>query len=360
MNMENQIDLEKLQSKAENAFDIWGKFAIATNMHLGDHLGLYKAMRDAGPVTSESLSDKTGYHERWVREWLRGQAAAGLITYHGDGSFEMGPEEAMVLADEENPASVIGAFQFVPMVGALVNKIPTSFKTGIGHSYDSLGSDCAAMVERLLGPWYRASLVEEALPKIDGLVDKLEAGAKCVDIGCGAAVAMVTMAQAFPKSEFHGYDNSQHAFIRARANIQAAGVTNVFLHDSDEETIPTDHSYDFATALDCLHDMSHPELAVAAAREALKPDGVFFVIDIDGKESFEENLADNPLAPMSYAVSLLCCMSSSACVADGGAHGTLALPEGAMRKMVTGGGFQTFKRVDGLEHPFNAYYEARP
>ena len=358
--METQIDQDKLMAKAENAFDILSKLFVAHNIHLGDQLGLYDAMRGQGPITSEGLAEKSGYKERWIREWLRGQAAAGLITYHVEGKFELTAEEAMVMADEANPASVIGAFHFVPVLGSIIGKMPHSFQTGIGYSYDSWGADGAAVVERMLGPWHRAALVPEALPKMDGVAEKLESGAKCVDVGCGASVAMVTMAKAFPKSEFHGYDNSDHAFTRARANIQEAQVTNVFLHDSDEEKIPADHSFDFATALDCLHDMSHPEGAVAAVHGALKPDGTFFVVDVNGKETFEENLSDNPLAALEYNVSLLCCMSSSACVEDGGAYGTLALHESAMRKLLTDGGFTRFQRIEGLEHPFNAYYEARP
>jgi len=359
--MDTPIDPETLQAKAENAFDIVSKLFVAHNVHLGDKLGLYESMKDQGPITSQRLAERSGYKERWIREWLRGQTAAGLITYHGDGEFELTPEEAMVLTeDDANPASVVGAFQFVPVLGSIVGKLPHSFQTGVGYTYDSFGADGAECIERMLSPWYRVSLVQEALPKLEGLVEKLASGAKCVDVGCGASVAMVTMAKAFPKSEFHGYDNSAHAFTRARANIQKAQVTNVFLHDSDEETIPADHSFDLATALDCLHDMSHPEGAVAAVRAALKPDGTFFVIDVNGKETFEQNLSDNPLAAMEYNGSLLCCMSSSASVEGGGAHGTLALHESAMRALLTEGGFTRFRRIEELEHPFNAYYEVRP
>jgi len=203
-------------------------------------------------------------------------------------------------------------------------------------------------------------LVETALPTMPGVIGKLEQGAKVVDVGTGAAVALVTMAKSFPNSEFHGYDNSEHALIRAKANIHEGKVGNVFVHNSDEESIPADNSFDFAMCLDCLHDMSHPEAAVSAVHGALKPDGVFFIVDVNGKETFEENLADNPLVSLEYSASLLCCMSSSACVEDGKAYGTLALPEGAMRKIANEAGFSHFQRIEGLEHPFNAYYEARP
>ena len=354
------VNTDQLMAKAENAFGILTHTFVAANIYLGDRLGLYRAMKDSGPMTASGLAAKTGYKERWVLEWLRGQAAGGLITYRGDDEFELTTEEAMVLVDTDNPASMIGAFQGVPVIGGVVDRIPQAFKTGLGYSFDSMGAMGASWVEAFLGPWNRSMLVGTALPTMPGVVEKLERGAKVADVGTGAAVALATMGKAFPKSEFHGYDNSEYALVRARANIQEANVSNVFIHNSDEESLPADHSVDFATCLDCLHDMSHPERAAAAIHAALKPDGTWFIVDVDGRDTFDENLADNPVAGFGYAASLLCCMPSSACVEDGGAHGTMALPESKMRELVTGAGFTQFRRIDELEHAFNAYYEARP
>jgi ubiquinone/menaquinone biosynthesis C-methylase UbiE len=355
-----QIDPDVLKGKAENAFGFLTGFFAATSIHLGDQLGLYAALRGSGPVTAADLARKTGYKERWVREWLRGQAASGLITYRGDGRFEMTPEEAMVLAHDANPASMVGAFQGVPLVAGLIDRMPQSFKTGLGYSFDSMGPVGAQWVEGFLGPWNRSMLVDVALPTMTGVVEKLEKGAKVADVGTGAAVALVTMAKRFPKSEFHGYDNSRHALTRAKANVHEGGVPNVFLHDADEETLPADRSFDLVTCLDCLHDMTHPEKAAAAIHRALKPDGTWFIVDVNGKDSFEENLAENPIAGFGYTVSVLCCMAASACVEDGGAHGTMALPESKMRELVKNAGFTRFRLIEELEHPFNAYYEVRP
>jgi 2-polyprenyl-3-methyl-5-hydroxy-6-metoxy-1,4-benzoquinol methylase len=356
-----EIDQDVLQEKAETAFGYMAGTFVAAGVHLGDKLGLYAAMKNAGPLTSHELADRTGYKERWVREWLRGQAAAGLLTYRGDDKFEMTPEEAMVFADDANPASMVGAFQFVPLLHGVVDRIPQAFKTGLGYNFDSMGPLGASAVEASLGPWNRSMLVSTALPTMEGVVEKLEKGAKVADIGTGAAVALVTMAKAFPKSEFHGYDNSQHALVRAKANIHEGGVSNVFIHNPDEEKLPSDHSFDFATCLDCLHDMSHPEKAAEAIHGALKPDGTWFIVDVNGKDTFEQNLEDNAfVAGFGYNASVLCCMSSSACTHDGGAYGTMALPEPKMKKLVTDAGFTRFRRIQELEHPFNAYYEARP
>jgi ubiquinone/menaquinone biosynthesis C-methylase UbiE len=355
-----QIDPSVLKDKAENAFGFLTGFFAAANIHLGDQLGLYAAMREAGPVTAAELAGKIGYKERWVREWLRGQAASGLITYRGDARFEMTPEEAMVLADGTNPASMVGAFQCVPLVAGLIDRMPQSFRTGLGYSFDSMGPAGAQWIEAFLGPWNRSMLVEVALPTLTDVVEKLEKGAKVADVGMGAAVALVTMAKWFPTSEFHGYDNSRHALTRAKANVHEGGVSNVFLHDAEKETLPADRSFDLVTCLDCLHDMTHPEKAAAAIHRALKPDGTWFIVDVNGKDSFEENLAESSIAGFGYTASVLCCMAASACVEDGGAHGTMALPESKMRELVKNAGFTRFRRIEELEHPFNAYYEARP
>jgi ubiquinone/menaquinone biosynthesis C-methylase UbiE len=355
-----QIDPNVLQEKAEKAFGILTGFFAAASINLGDQLGLYSAMRDSGPLTPAELAGKTGYKERWVLEWLRGQAASGLITYRGNDRFEMTPEEAMVLADDANPASMVGAFQGVPLVTGLLDRMPQAFKTGLGYSFDSMGPVGAAWVEAFLGPWNRSMLVEVALPTMTGVVEKLEKGAKVADVGTGAAVALVSMAKRFPRSEFHGYDNSRHALTRAKANAHEGRVSNIFIHNADEEPLPEDRRYDFITCLDCLHDMTHPEKAAKAIYAALKPDGTWFIVDVNGRDSFEENLSESAIAGFGYTASVLCCMAASACVEDGGAHGTMALPESKMRDLVKDAGFTRFRRIEGLEHPFNAYYEARP
>jgi 2-polyprenyl-3-methyl-5-hydroxy-6-metoxy-1,4-benzoquinol methylase len=353
------IDTARVDQIAETAFGYLSGTIVAGMIYLGDELGLYRALRDAEPLTSEELAQRTRLNERWLREWLRGQAAAGLLDYRGNDRFQLSAEAALVLADEENPASLIGAFSDLPEQLLMLNRACDSFRTGIGFTYDDGGEGVARSVERMLGPWNKTLLITEALPKLGGVVEKLQAGAKVADVGCGGAIAAIAMAQAFPRSAFHGYDNSTHALRRAAANVEAAGVGNVFVHDIAAEPLPADASFDLITCLDCLHDMARPDLAAAAIRRAIKPDGVWFIVDIEASAEFEENLA-NPLAPLMYGYSIATCMASSASTPDGLALGTVGLPEPKMRELVTAAGFSRFQRVAGLEHPFNAYYEARP
>jgi SAM-dependent methyltransferase len=355
----SNVDMAKAQKTAEQVFGLLGGALVSAMIYLGDRLGFYRAMQSGEPMTSGELAEKMGLHERWVREWLQGQASAGLIDYKGDNRFALSPEAAFVLADENSPLFLAGGFCALPAQMAILERLPESFRTGLGLPYDALGPDGARGVERLLAPWYRTQLVPVALPKLDGVVSKLEAGARVADVGCGGGIAAIQMAKAFPQSVFHGYDISKYALERAEANKAQARVTNVTFHDTRQEPIPPDASFDFISTFDCLHDMAHPEVIIAAIHKALKPDGTWIIADIHGQPTFEQNLADNPLAPLMYGFSVLCCMSSAMSEPGGAGLGTLGFPEPVARRMVTEAGFTRFKSHD-FDNPINAYYEVRP
>lgn len=351
------IDPAVVEAKVELAMGYLGGMVIAGSIYLGDELGLYRALDGRGPVTCGEFATITGLNERWLREWLEGQAAAGMLEYRGEGRFELTPELALVLVDEANPASVIGGFHDVPGQAAVLRHLKDTFRTGIGLTYDQAGDAATIATERLLGPWNRTVLISDAIPLL-GVAARLEAGARVMDIGCGGGVATVALAQAFPRSEFHGYDISTVGLQRAEARAREAGVTNVTFHHADADPLPASGDVDLALTLDVLHDMAHPERAAAAIRGALKPDGSWFIVDMNVAESFEENLA-NPVVPMLYAFSLQTCLSSSCSEPDGLALGTLGLPPAKVEALTRGAGFTRFERLP-IEHPFNAYYHVRP
>lgn len=354
-----KVDSEKLKKTAEHVFGMLGGAFVAAMIYLGDRMGLYQALNGAGPLTSEELARKTGLHERWIREWLMGQAAADLISYRGEGRFEMTPEAAMVLADENSPMFLAGGFCSLPQQMAVLERLPESFKSGIGLTYDALGPEVNRGIERLLAPWFRTQLVPVALPKLDGVVDKLGAGAKVADIGCGSGVALIEMAKAYPRSVFHGYDIAKIPLARAAENVARAGVRNITLHDASVEVLPGNGSFDLITTFDCLHDMTRPDLVMRAIRKAIKPDGTWLIADVHGQPTFEQNLTNNPLAPFMYGISVLCCMSSALSEPGGLGLGTLGFPEPVARKMTAEAGFTRFVTRD-FENPINAYYEVRP
>ncbi len=354
-----RIDIEKTGKFAEEIFGHLGGALIAAMIHLGERLGLYRALNGAGPLTSEELASRTGLHERWVREWLYQQASAKVIDYKGESRFELSPEGALVLADENSPFFLAGGFCALPQQMALLNELPRSFKSGLGLSYDQFGSEVNIGVERLLAPWFRTQLVPSALPRLDGVVGKLQAGAKVADVGCGAGIAIIEMAKAYPRSEFHGYDIAKLPLRRAAENAHEAGVKNVHLHDASSDPLPSDASCDFITTFDCLHDMTRPDLAMQAIRKAIKSDGTWLIADVHGMPTFEENLQQNPLAPLMYGFSVICCMSSALSEPGGLGLGTLGFPEPVARRMTAEAGFTRFAAKD-FDNPINAYYEVRP
>ena len=353
------IDVEKAKKTAEHVFGILGGAVVSAMIYLGDRMDLYRKMSGAGALTSEELAHKTGLHERWVREWLYGQAAANLIDYRGESRFELSPENALVLADEGSPFFLGGGFCALPQQMAVLNLLPESFKSGKGLTFDQLGPEVNRGVERLLAPWFRTQLVPSALPKLDGIIAKLQTGARVADVGCGSGVALIEMAKAYPRSDFHGYDIAKIPLARALENAKRAGVKNVRFHNAATDPLPGDASHDFITTFDCLHDMTRPDLVMQAIRKAIKPDGTWLIADIHGQPTFEGNLKENPLASLMYGFSVLCCMSSALSEPGGLGLGTLGLPELVARKMTMEAGFTRFTTRD-FDNPINAYYEVRP
>ncbi|MCU1498386.1 MAG: hypothetical protein JWM47_2339 [Acidimicrobiales bacterium] len=342
------------------AYQVWsykqGEM-VSLLIHLGDRLGLYRSLVGAGPVTSVELAERTGLQERWVREWLRGQGAAGLLTWDDDDRFELSAAGAAVLADETGSlAFAAGAFS-PAATPELVDDLATAFATGIGLTYDQLGPAGAHRTERMLGPWTRLALVPRILPELEGVVERLQEGAEVADVGCGSGLALLALAEAFPRSRFHGYDISRHAIDRATALMAEAGVGNVELHLADGDALPTEPTYALVLSLDCLHDMTRPEAAIAAIARAIHPDGTWLVKDIRCAERPKDNLA-NPMAAMMYGFSVATCMSSALSEPGGAGLGTLGLPPELLQRLAAEAGFTRFRVID-VDEPANLYYEVR-
>ncbi len=354
-----EVNPDALQEKIGVVLGAFGGLVTSSMIHVGHELGIYKTMAGKGSITAAQLATEAGLVERFVSEWLAQQAASGIVESRGDGHFELGPETALVLADENGPASQIAPFRFLPVLEELFISSKVAFASEFGRTYDGLGEGVARAMDAVFGAWNRTALVAEALPKIPGLTERLSAGAKVADVGCGAGAGLIAIAQAFPNADVHGYDNSVVALKVAEENKRRAGVGNVAFHNPDNDALPVTPTYDFVMTLDCLHDMPRPDECAAAIRQAIKPDGVWFIVDIDGKGTLEENL-QNPSASFLYGGSIAMCLQSASSTPGALKLGAFGLPEPRMRELVTAAGFSQFRRVEGLLHPFNAYYEARP
>ena len=356
---EETIDPAVLQAKQALLAGFSIGAHVSAMIYVGMKLGLYAAMRGAGPMTSDTLAAATGLHERWLREWLRGQAAGNVLDYDAaTAAFTLSPEMAVLLADPDHLMSMESSFAGLTYRFGVLDRLPEAFRSGIGIAWDDRGPDAAAATETLFRNWYRQVLVPVALPMLDGVVASLDAGGTAADVGCGTGIALIEMAKRFPRARFHGYESSQQAIERGRGYVEAEQLTNVTFHDVAIEPLPQQSTFDFITTFDCLHDMTHPHEAAAAIRAAIKPRGSWFIADINGAPTFEENLARTRMAPLLYAISVISCMSSALSAPGGAGYGTLGLPEPEMRRLVERAGFSRFRRVD-LPHPINAYYEAR-
>ena len=344
--------------------------AVTSGMiHLGDHLGLYRALASAQhPLTSTELATATGCHERWIREWCYNQASAKLISTSSrpsnppsidDDTFYLSPEQAAVLADEQHPAFGMGMFHRLPQTMASLTHMPESFRTGIGRNYDSHGPEGAVGIERSFEPWTNHNLISNVLPHLDGIIDTLNGSARVADIGCGAGGAVLLMAKHFPSSSFVGYDISTYALARATERLDGSGLTNACFADPRDTPLPTDHSVDFITTFDCIHDMTHPAQMMGAIREAITDDGTWLLVDIKAHDTFTLNATKNPMAPLMYGISVLSCMSSAMSAPDGAGLGTLGLSAGTAEEMARAAGFTRFRRLD-VDHAVNAFYEIRP
>jgi 2-polyprenyl-3-methyl-5-hydroxy-6-metoxy-1,4-benzoquinol methylase len=344
------------------ALRVWGYKqgeVVSLMIHLGDRLGLYRAMTGAGPVTAADLAAATGMQERWLLEWLRGQAAAGLLDTDDGLAFELSREAEAVLADSKGSLLyAAGAFQGGVAAPDVVDKLAAAFQSGVGLSYEDLGPAAAHAVERLTEPWTRLALVPLILPALDGVVDRLTAGALVADVGCGSGVALTTLAAAFPASRFAGFDPSGHAIERARARMAESGLGNVELRTAGAEDLPADHRYDFVMTLDCIHDMPHPAAAIAAIRKAIRSDGTWLIKDIRSAASWQDNLR-NPVLAMMYGMSVASCMSSALSEPGGAGLGTLGFNRELADRMCRDAGFSRFT-VRDFDDPANLYYEVRP
>lgn len=357
-----QIDPNQLKAYSFLLFSKLDGAVTSAMVHLGHELGLYGCLATARePLTTDDLARAAGLHERWVREWAHNQVAAKLIAWtDGDegGRYSLSPEAAAVLADPNHPAFGMGMFARLPDTMAQMRHLPDSFRTGLGYDYDSHGPNGAAGIEASFAPWYKNFLVPVALPALDGVVEKLEAGARVADIGCGGGLAVALMAARFPNSQFHGFDISEYALARARTRQDDLGLVNAQFFDPRERPITADASYDLITTFDCIHDMTHPHLMLQTIRQAIKPDGTWLLVDIKGRETFAENVAKNPMAALMYGISVMSCMSSGMSEPGGEGFGTLGLPASKAESMAREAGFSQFQKL-AIEHSTNSFFEIR-
>ena len=339
----------------DRAFDDFVAAMSLPMVVLGDRLGLYKAMAGTEPLTPAELATRTGTAERYVREWLCQQAAGGYVTYDSaTGRFALPDKHAAVLADEMSTMFLGGAFQLAFGYAHSARHVQQAFRTGKGVAYDHQDQDVFAGVERFYLPAYTANLTTAWIPALPGVPEKLLAGARIADVGCGHGVSTLLLAQTYPACEVVGFDYHAGSIKRAQERALAAGLTDRARFEVASAT-EFPGCYDLVLLLDCLHDMGDPTAACRHIRTALDPDGTLLVVDPLAGDRLEDNLT--PLGRAYYAASTLNCVPTALSQPGGLALGAQA-GEARLREVVTRAGFSRFRRA--VEAPFNLVIEAKP
>jgi len=351
----NAIDPAKLDAMIGRAISDISAGYGGVMVSLGNQLGLYKAMAGAGPLTAREVAGRAKCAERYVREWLNSQVAGGYVNYHAiSDSYELTPEQAFVLADENSPAFIPNAWEVPASMWADEEKALEAFRTGKGIPWGDHDGRLFCGVAAFYRNAYRGSLVPEWLPTLDGAVEKLTAGARVADIGCGHGHSTVLMAEAFPKSQFHGFDAHGESILEAGKNAAAAGVAGRTTFTVARADDYPGSGYDLICFFDCLHDMGDPVAAAAHAAKALAPDGAVMLVEPFAGDRVEDNIS--PVARMYYAASTTVCCAHA--ISEGGklVLGAQA-GEARLAEVFRKAGFTRFRRA--LATPFNLILEAR-
>ena len=351
-----EIDEAKLEAFMGQALTDMGAIISAPLIQIGEKLGLYKAMAHAGPLTSQEVAERSGAAERYVREWLRNQAAGGYITYDPDSDrYTLPDEHALALADEDSPFYILGVYDSIASLYADEDQLLEAFRSGRGMGWHEHDHRLFRGTERFFRPGYRAHLVSEWIPALDGVQAKLEQGAKVADVGCGHGASTVIMAEAFPNSQFVGFDYHAASVERAAEAAQEAGVGDRISFEVAAAKDYPGSGYDLVCVFDCLHDMGDPVGAAAHVRETLDGDGAWMIVEPFANDSVEENL--NPVGRVFYGASTVICTPASLAQEVGLALGAQA-GQARLTEVLNEGGFTRVRRA--TETPFNLVLEARP
>jgi SAM-dependent methyltransferase len=350
------IDEAKLEAFMGQAVTDMGAIISAPLMLIGEKLGLYKAMAGAGPLSSQEVAERSGVAERSVREWLRNQAAGGYVTYDpGSDRYTLPDEQALALADEDSPFYILGVYDLIASLYADEDQILDAFRSGGGMGWHEHNDRLFRGTERFFRPGYRAHLVAEWIPALEGVQAKLERGAKVADVGCGHGASTIVMAQAFPNSEFFGFDYHEASIKHAREAARKAGVENRISFQVAAADDYPGSGYDLVCVFDCLHDMGDPVGASAHILETLDADGTWMIVEPFANDRPEDNL--NPVGRVFYGASTVICTPASLSQEVGLALGAQA-GEAQLTEVIKQGGFTRVTRA--TETPFNLILAARP
>ena len=352
---EQQLDWKKAKDFLFQVSGDIGAAMFGALNYIGDRLGIFKALAEAGPVTSAELAAKTGLNERYLREWLSAMSAATYINYDpATKKYSMTAEHALVLAREESPFFLGGFLEMILPNVSVTPKVMEAFKNGGGVKQSDYSPETWEAMERSSANIYRHSFVRKWLPTLPDVVAKLNEGGSYVDVGCGSGRAALSVAKEFPKAKVAGFDAFQGSIDRAIANAKAAGLADrVTFKTVDGKAMPK-AEFDFITTFDVVHDSVDPVGLLKSIRNALKPGGTFLMVEVNTSSNLEDNI--NPMGRMMYSISTLYCMTVS--LAHGGAGIGACMGQDKARELVKEAGFTHFRHLP-IDDAFSILYEVK-
>ena len=304
-----QLASAEIQAAVGQTISDLGAAFSGVLVNIGRRLGLYQAMLDIGACTSQQLAEASGLRERYVREWLNNQAAGGYVRFDPHGQKYILPAaQAMVLALEDSPVYMAPAFEVAASFWLDEERILETFRSGAGLGWHEHNERLFCGTEMFFKTGYRTHLVGEWLPALNGVVERLKAGARVADVGCGHGASTIVMARAFPESEFVGIDYHADSITTASRRAREAGVDNLRFEVATAKDYGG-QNFDLICFMDCLHDLGDPLGALVHARDALKSSGRIMLVEPYAGDAVEENL--NPVGRLFYAASAMACTPNS-------------------------------------------------
>jgi SAM-dependent methyltransferase len=350
------MDREKVQAFMEQFMGMTTGAALLAVCEVAGRTGLLRTLAKRGARTLGEIRAESGLQERYLRETLSALAAGGILHYEPAGeTFELRPEVAACLADEQSPYFLGGWTQFLPALYRAIPGVVRAMREGGGVSYAEFGSEAVEAIDRANSPGMRVLLTRKWLPTLPEVVKRLEEGGRVADIGCGSGTSTLTLAQAYPRSEITGYDIDATALTRARSAAERLGLANARFEQRSVEDLPPKPQFDLVTAFDVVHDLAKPRAVLRRIREALASDGTFLLVEPAAGDSLAENL--HPGGALLYSISTLYCMTVS--LSQGGEGLGAAYGPRQAEALCREAGFARFRRLD-VDNPFNAFYEVRP
>ncbi len=352
--MEPKLDRQRVQDFARKLFGHYTSGILTLLVHIGHQTGLFEAAA-TGPGTSREIADRAGLNERYVREWLAAMATGGIVEYNpASGAFTLPPEHAACLTGTSSRNLAAGS-QSLPMLGKRLPRVIESFRNGGGVSYSEYRPDFTEAMDASWRLLYDGLLIKSFLPAAKGLPERLKAGIRVADIGCGTGHAVNVMAHEYPAARFVGYDFGEDAIARARAEAREMGLGNTRFEVLDVTQLEPEPKFDLITSFDAIHDQRDPAAVLRRIGGALAPDGIYFMMEPKASSRLEENIG-NPFAPYIYGMSVLHCMTVS--LAEGGAGLGTAWGEQLARRMLGEAGFGSVEVTDA-PGPQNSIYVCR-